>query len=102
MATWYQASEREEAARDKLYEQVSELRASLLDLLSVMRASTDPVEAVADIAWSRIDTLHNQIRSIEHRDHIIRRARAIIDGTADSKTLTGKLSPESTGGIVQP
>lgn len=83
------ASEREELARKKLHDQVVELRASLLDVLTLVRASTDPVAAVSDVAWSRTDELRNEIRRIEHRDHIIRRARSVIDGTKDAEKYTG-------------
>lgn len=87
--TMYTSSAREEAARQKLYEQVRDLRSSLLDLLTLVRASSDPIGAVTDIAVSDVDRHRRAARDIEHRDHIIRRARAIIDGTHESEKLTG-------------
>ncbi len=84
MMTMYSSSEREDQARRKLYEQVHELRASLLDMLTLVSASTDPVGTTA--AWSRTEQLRAAARDIERQDHIIRRARSIIDGTKDAET----------------
>jgi tRNA nucleotidyltransferase (CCA-adding enzyme) len=79
-------SEREQAARAKLYRHVAELRESLLDLLAMV----DKRPAVStDIPWPEAERLRRAAREVEHREHKIARARAIIDGTAEAEKLTG-------------
>jgi len=90
MSVWYQGSEREEAARQKLYEHVCELRESLLDLLNMVSASNDPAPAIGDIHRSEVELLRHRARAIELRDLKINRARRVIDGTKEAEKLAGK------------
>lgn len=94
VVTMYQSSEREEQARDKLYEYNRDLRGALLDVLSIVRASTDPWGASLGTPMSRPDELRRETARIEREDEIIRRARRVIDGTKDAKWFVGKLPSE--------
>jgi len=93
--TVYQSTEREEAARQRLYEYNRDLYGALLDLLSIMRASDDPIPASADMPMRAPERLRRQAEQIEREDAIIHRARAIVDRTADAKRYVGKLPSES-------
>lgn len=86
----YQNSEREEAARQRLHEMISELRESLLDLLKMHRLSNEHF-ATTDMPHDPIEDLRHRAREIELQDYKIRRARSVIDGTKDAEKLTGKL-----------
>lgn len=82
----YRSSDREEAARQKLYEHVRELRESLLDLLSMV---DDRVCAVTDVPVPEPERLRRAAAQAEHRAFKIKRARAVIDGTNEAERLTG-------------
>jgi hypothetical protein len=86
MTTLYQSSEREQAARTKLFNHLTELRESLLDLLAIV----DEGPAVCtDIPMPEPERLRRAARRAEHRGHKIARARALIDGTTDAEKLVG-------------
>ena len=101
MSTWYQSSESEASARERLYAYNLELRAIILDLLSIAgRASGDPYPATADtLMGGEAEQLRRRAFQIEHRDAIILRARRMIDTTADAGRYVGPLPhPTSTEG----
>lgn len=92
--TMHHSSEREEAARQKLYEYNRDLYGVVLDLLSMMRASDDPIPASTGWIEREPERLRRQAERIERQDAIIHRARAIVDRTRDAKQYTGKLPSE--------
>lgn len=94
MATMCQSSEREEAARAKLYEYNRLLYGAVLDLLSIMRASDDPWGASTDMPMREPERLRRRAAEIEREDAIIHRAREIIDATKGAKQYVGKLPSE--------
>lgn len=91
----YQSSEREEAARQKLYEYNRLLYGAVLDLLSVLRASNDPWGASTDMPMPEPERLRRRAAEIERQDAIIHRAREIVDKTKDAKKFAGKLPSEN-------
>lgn len=95
MSVMYTSSEREEKARDELYRHNRELRGALLDVLSLLHASSDPWAISTDVQMSEPERLRRQALSIEHRDAIIHRAREIVDRTRDLRHLRGKLPSET-------
>ena len=72
MVTMYQSSEREEAARQKLYEYNRELYGAVLDLLSILRASDDQWGASTDMPMPEPERLRRRAAEIERQDAIIR------------------------------
>lgn len=96
MVTYYQSSNREEQARQRLYDYNVELRAIVLDLLSVIgRASNDPWPVSVGMPMGEAEELRRRAFDVEHRDAIIRRARRMIDTTADAGRYIGPLRTES-------
>ena len=85
MTTYHQSSEREEAARTKLYKHVTELRESLLDLLAMVDRSV----VCTDVPLAEPERLRRAARHAEHQEHKIARARAVIDGTTGTEKLIG-------------
>lgn len=64
--------------------QIADLRLALIDLLSVVSASNDPIPASTDMIIPEPERLRQAARRIEQRDAIIYRARAVIDGTNEA------------------
>lgn len=95
MSVMYQSSEREEAARDKLYEYNRLLYGAVLDLLSILSASDDQWGASTDMPMSEPARLRRRAAEIERHDAIIHRAREIVDKTKDAKKFAGKLPSEN-------
>ena len=91
----HRATEREEAARQKLYEHNRELRGALLDVLTLLRAHSDPWGARAEIPIAEPERLRLRALEIEHHDAIIQRAREILDRTRNLRHLIGKLPSET-------
>lgn len=96
MATYHQSTEREQAARQRLYDYNVELRAIVLDLLSIVRASSDPWPASASMPVGEPERLRQQAFDVEHQDAIITRARRMIDTTSDAGRYIGPLPRTDT------
>jgi hypothetical protein len=88
----YQSSEEEEEARKKLYEYNRDLYGAALDLLSIVRASTDTSPASRDVPCREPARLRYRAEQIEREDAIIHRAREIVK--ANAKRYVGKLPSE--------
>lgn len=83
----YQSTERENTAREKLYAQIQELRACVLDLLNLVDQGHGA--AIASVARRPADELRDRIIEIEHREQIIRRARKFMTESGDAAKYTG-------------